>query len=179
MSVIWVFVERADDQPRKVSLELLGRSKALGARTVALLLGSQAQALLSGLAGLADEALLLDDPRLNGCSPQAAAAALAPLIRSQDPSLLLAGATSFGCDLLPRLAVRLGAGYAPRCTALQRQGDAWQVLRPVQGGKAYAQLLASQAGTALASLRPNAYPAPAAGGELPALRRADVGARWA
>lgn len=155
---LWVVVEHEGSVARKVSLELLGRGRELGATTCAVLLGAQLETLATSLAGLADSVLAVQDPRLS--EPRAQAAVLARLARELQPSLVLAGATTAGCELMPRLAVLLDAGYAARCTALDLQ-DGWLLRRPVQGGKAYAELSAPfGAGTVLATLRPNSYSAP-------------------
>ncbi len=184
-ATIWVVVEHDGAAVRKVSLELLGRGRALGAATCAVLLGADLEPLVASLVGVADAVLAVQDPGL--AHPETQATALARLVRKHVPSLVLAGATTAGCELMPRLAVLLGAGYAARCTALDLDGE-WVLRRPVQGGKAYAELAAPVgAGTLLATLRPNSYAAPQAvedasaevqwldAGDLPAPRTTQQG----
>lgn len=150
---LWVLVEGDGDIVRSVSLELLGRGRTLGVQTTAVVLGEPG--LIQAVSGHATDILFLGAPKRADC----AAAALADLVQQRQPSLVVAGATSLGRDLLPRLAARLGAGLAAGCTALARGDDgAWIVRRPVQGGKAYVEL-GGNAPVLLATVRPNVYAA--------------------
>jgi len=155
---LWVVVEHDGGAVRKVSLELLGRGRELGAPTAAVVMGSGLDGVVEALGG-AFPVLAVDEAGLQGLPPDAMAEALAQLVERDAPSAVVAGATSLGRDLMPRLAARLGVGLAAGCTALDRNGDAWTVRRPVQGGKAYVELIAGR-GPALATVRPNTYTAP-------------------
>jgi len=150
---LWVLIEGDGDIVRSVSLELLGRGLALGVPTTAVVLGEPG--LIQAVSGHAGEILFVGAPRRADCG----AAALATLVRQRQPSLVVAGATSFGRDLMPRLAARLNTGLAAGCTALERGEDgSWTVRRPVQGGKAYVEL-GGAATSLLATVRPNTYAA--------------------
>ncbi len=149
---LWVIIEGDGDIVRSVSLELLGRGAALGVPTTAVVVGEPG--LVQAVTGHATDVIFVGAPR----KADSAAAILADLVGQRQPSLVVAGATSFGRDLMPRLAARLGTGLAAGCTALDRDGDTWLVRRPVQGGKAYVEL-ASAAATLVATVRPNAYAA--------------------
>jgi len=61
--------------------------------------------------------------------------------------------------VMPRVAAQLGAQLMPGCTELDGDVGGWTGKRPVQGGKAYVAQGVS-GGTALATVRPNAYPVP-------------------
>lgn len=155
----WVWVEHDGQRPRKVALELLGRGRALGAETTAVILGDDVGPVVDAVRGRASRVLTASDPRLATPSVQDAVAALEQLVRAGAPSLLVAGATVAGRDVMPRLAARLGAPLVPGCTEVDGGEGGWVVRRPVQGGKATVQQgLSPSAGTALATVRPNAYP---------------------
>jgi len=160
---LWVVIEHGGGAIRKVSLELLGRGRELGVTTTAVVLGAGLDDVIEVLSTAADRVVAVDDGGLEGLPADAMTEVLAQLVEGDAPSMVVAGATSFGRELMPRLAARLGSGLAAGCTALQRDGDAWTARRPVQGGKAYVELAAGRA-PALATVRPNTYSAPAPGG---------------
>ncbi len=149
---LWVLIEGDGDIVRGVSLELLARGRDLGVPTTAVVVGEPG--LVQAVAGHAADVVFVGAPRKADC----AAATLSDLVAQRHPSLVVAGATSFGRDLMPRLAARLNTGLAAGCTSLDRDGDTWTVRRPVQGGKAYVELAATAA-TLLATVRPNTYSA--------------------
>jgi electron transfer flavoprotein alpha subunit len=149
---LWVLIEGDGDIVRSVSLELLARGRDLGVPTTAVVVGEPG--LVQAVTGHATDIVFVGAPRKADC----AAATLSDLVERRRPSLVVAGATSFGRDLMPRLAARLNTGLAAGCTSLDRDGDTWTVRRPVQGGKAYVELAATAA-TLLATVRPNTYSA--------------------
>ncbi|HEX2207254.1 MAG TPA: electron transfer flavoprotein subunit alpha/FixB family protein, partial [Longimicrobium sp.] len=65
-------------------------------------------------------------------------------------------ASSMGRDLAPRVAARLGVGYANDCTALEVQGGQIVATRPEFAGKLIAQV-APTGKPAVLSLRPNVF----------------------
>ena len=162
---LYVVIEHDGGTVRKVSLELLGRGRALGVPVTAVVLGAGIDGVVDALGGAATKVVVVEDDGLRGLPSDSMADVLAQLVERDAPSLVVAGATSLGRDFMPRLAARLGAGLAAGCTALGRgDGDAWLVRRPIQGGKAYVELAATRQ-PLLATVRPNAYsvPVPAAG----------------
>jgi electron transfer flavoprotein alpha subunit len=97
------------------------------------------------------------------------AAALAAVVRSERPSILLAGATDRGRALLPRLAALLGTGLTADCTALALDpatGDLLQT-RPAFGGNILATIRTARHRPQLATVRPALFPAPAPRPALP------------
>jgi electron transfer flavoprotein alpha subunit len=77
--------------------------------------------------------------------------------------VVLLGGTAAGRDLAPRLAARLGVGVASDVDRLSWEGGKLQARRPVYSGKAFATVQ-MEAEPAIATLRPNAFPAEEAGG---------------
>src|SRR5205085_3748606 len=79
------------------------------------------------------------------------------------PAVLLLGGTSNGRDLAPRLAARLDVGVASDVDRLEWKDGKVRARRPMYGGKAFATIDIS--GTpAIATTRPNAFPAEETGG---------------
>lgn len=161
---IWVVVERRGDGVRRVSLEALGRAASLGGEAVAVLLGADAPAAATAVAPYARRVLAVEHPALADAGTTAQARVLAEAVRAGAPRAILAGATTWGRDLLARLAARLGAGYVPDAVELSVSADGdLEAVRPVLGGRAYARVAFRGDGPRLVALRPNAYPAPAPG----------------
>ncbi|MEO6197109.1 MAG: electron transfer flavoprotein subunit alpha/FixB family protein [Dehalococcoidia bacterium] len=120
---IWVYLEHTGGRFEGVSLELLGRGRALadttGENLTALLLSGDGSALAEEALGYgADEVLLAHHPALSVYTTLPSARVVADLIIHRRPNILLLGATVNGRDLAGRLAVRLLTGLTADCTDL-------------------------------------------------------------
>jgi len=162
---VWVIVDHTGDEIEDIALELLGQARELadrlGLSAVAVLLGDDIRGLapLVGQCG-ADTVYLAESPLLNNYNPDAYTPLLADLIRGQQPSIVLWGATDQGRDLAPRVAARLGTGLASNCTRVDLSEDGLLVMtRPVYGGKASCNVVCPQARPQMATLQPGAAPA--------------------
>jgi electron transfer flavoprotein alpha subunit len=82
----------------------------------------------------AAKVISIEDPSL----AQYTAEHFAPSVvaAAQGASLIVATATSFGKDLLPRVAARLGAAYAGDCSAVSGEGGKLLYKRPMFAGNA-------------------------------------------
>lgn len=90
-------------------------------------------------------------------------AALVKVAKDVQPSVLLFAGTSNGRDLAPRVAARLNVGVASDVDRLEWTDGKLRARRPVYSGKAFATV--DVTGTpAIATTRPNAFPAEEAGG---------------
>ena len=90
-------------------------------------------------------------------------ASVVQVAKDTQASVLLFAGTSNGRDLAPRVAARLGAGVASDVDRLEWTDGKLRARRPVYSGKAFATVEVS--GTpAIATTRPNAFPAEEAGG---------------
>jgi electron transfer flavoprotein alpha subunit len=161
MQTIVVFVEHASGAPRRASLETLGAASALGASVVAVLCGSGAEqaAPQCGKYG-AKRALALPG---SSWSPDAAAQAIAALVKEHEAGAFLASATSTGRDVAPRVAALLDCTLFSDCTALAKDGERVLVTRPWLAGKVEATLRTS-APVLCATLRRNVFPVRETGG---------------
>ncbi|MCE9593860.1 MAG: electron transfer flavoprotein subunit alpha/FixB family protein [Planctomycetes bacterium] len=155
MTTIVVFVEHSKGQARRASLEALGAAKAAGARVVAAVEGSDAQAVASTLGRFGAErvAVFAGDGRV---SADRSARDLAALVREEGATACFAAATSSGKSLMPRIAATLDSTLHSDCTGLDLTGGAPKVVRPWLAGKLIATL-ESSAPVLCATLRPNTF----------------------
>jgi electron transfer flavoprotein alpha subunit len=105
-----------------------------GALHIVLLGVNTAEAAAELAAYGAAKVIAVEDPSLahytaEHFAPSVAAAA-------QGTSLVVATATSFGKDLLPRVAARLGAAYAGDCSGVSAEGGKLLYKRPMFAGNA-------------------------------------------
>jgi electron transfer flavoprotein alpha subunit len=81
--------------------------------------------------------------------------------------LVVATASSYGKDLLPRVAARLDAGYAGDCSGVSAENGALVYKRPMYAGNAFGYVLLSTS-KQVATVRQSEFePAPASGGASP------------
>ena len=176
---VWVFSQvGSDGAVLGVALELVGKARELadarGCRLVALL-GEHsdaddvnARALV--VAG-ADEVLRTCDDRLAHTDVECFAAWLCALALERKPEVILYGATNFGRELAPRVAVTLQTGLTADCTILEmdRETGLLQQTRPAFGGNLMATIVCPNNRPQMATVRPGIFPAPEPRevGELP------------
>ena len=169
---VWVVAEQREGRLGRVSLELLGRARELadelGQEVGAVLLGHEIADLAQGLiAHGADKVHLVEDERLDRYLTGPYTAALAQVIESGRPNILLVGATQAGRDLAPRLARRLGLGLTADCTELAIDPEEGILLqtRPAFGGNVMATIVSRYSRPQMATVRPGIMvPAPAEAG---------------
>jgi electron transfer flavoprotein alpha subunit len=99
-----------------------------------------------------------DDARLASYTPDAYAAAIAQVVKANDPAILLLGASVQGKDLAARLSARLGVGMAQDCTVFSIDNGRLNAVRPIYAGKAYAKVTFSDNYPHIATARPNVMP---------------------
>ncbi len=162
---ILLLAEHANGKIKKYSAELAGVAKTLAART-----GGQVHALLvgNGVKAAAPElgkygvskVHVVDDPSHEHYNAESWSSAVAAVVKEIGPAIVLGTASSAGKDTLPRVAARIGAGFANDCVDLRWEGSLI-AKRPLYAGKCYA-LVTFAGTTAVATVRPNTFPVPAA-----------------
>lgn len=165
---ILVFAEQRDGHLNPTALQCLAAAANLaqktGGKVVAALIGQNPAAVAAPLEQAGASAILIaDDARFAKYNPLIYTRALTALIEKADPQVVLLPATVMGRDLAPRVAVRLNAGLATDCTevTLDDKG-ALVVRRPIYNGKAFNKVHFAADRRQIASIRPNAFLAPAA-----------------
>ena len=167
---IWVFSQvGADGVVLPVALELVGKGRELaderGCRLVAVL-GERSDADDANARALAaagaDEVLRTCDDRLAHADVECYAAWLCALALERRPEVILYGATNFGRELAPRVAVTLQTGLTADCTILEmdREHGLLQQTRPAFGGNLMATIVCPNHRPQMATVRPGIFPTP-------------------
>jgi electron transfer flavoprotein alpha subunit len=154
MAGVLVFLETKDSKIKKVSREALSAARKLGAGDVMAFASERVE--VTGVAKLYVA-------NLGAYLPETYAAALEQVCKDAQPSVVLLGGSSNGRDLAPRLAAKLNAGVASDVDRLEWTNGKLRARRPVYSGKAFATVEVSST-PAIATTRPNAFPAEESGG---------------
>lgn len=167
---VLVFVEQRNDHVHPAALQAVTPAKELAAKTggkvVACVIGDKLDAALAAVdkTGV-DRIVSVSDPGLAMYSALRYRAALAAVVAKVQPRVLLLPATFMGRDLAPRVAACVKAALATDVVELTIAADGTlDVRRPVYNGKAFCHVRFPQDRLALASIRPNAFPAPTGAG---------------
>lgn len=171
----WVFVQLGDDgKPLDVAFELMGKARELasarGCRVVALLAegacGNAASAAHDNaerlIAAGADEVIRCRDGRFASFDAEVYAEWICALMRERKPEALLYGATVFGRELAPAVAIRLQTGLTADCTvlAIDPETGLLQQTRPAFGGNLMATIVCPAHRPQMATVRPGVFCAP-------------------
>jgi electron transfer flavoprotein alpha subunit len=143
--------------------EAVGVAQGLSGKenVVGFLSGPAARSASSGFAKLGvGKVLVAEDARLEGAVTAVGAYLVATAAESVSASLVLAGGSIYGCDVVARLGTRWNAAVATGVTGVARAGEGLEVRRPVFGGRATETRKLEGAHVAIA-LRPHAFAPPA------------------
>jgi electron transfer flavoprotein alpha subunit len=162
MSGILVFCEVSNGKIKKASREALTIARKLAAEGGSDPIGIAFDGSVAEEAGKYGVKKLYVAP-LATYETEPATSAMQAAVEQAQPSIVLFGGTSNGRDLAPRLAARLNAGVASDVDRLQWVNGKLHARRPVYSGKAFATVELSGA-VAIATVRPNAFPAEESGG---------------
>jgi electron transfer flavoprotein alpha subunit len=160
---VWIVAEQRYGAFRKISFEL-----AATARRLADQLGEEVGAVLlgSGIEGIAgelgkygvDKVYVADNALFEPYTTDAHCAAIARIVKENDPSILLLGASTEGKDLSSRLVGKLATGMATDCLDVKIVDGKLLASRPMYAGKCFAEVVVSTF-PQMATLRPNVFPA--------------------
>lgn len=160
MAKVLVIAEQRDGVLKKTTLEVIGASKSKSATVAVALIGEGVGSLADQLAHAgADEVYLVDNSALKLYSPEGYSAAAAQVAQQSKASVILASATPYGKDLLPRLAAKINAGMLSDLVDMNFQGNKLVGKRPMYAGKCLCMAEATTAIT-VATIRPNSFPQP-------------------
>jgi electron transfer flavoprotein alpha subunit len=155
----WVIAELVQGQIRPVTYELLGKGIELATKLeselCALTFGEGTEEQIRSLITHgADKVYILKNQMLAQYSNDAYANALAQTITRYNPYVVIAASTSFGRDLMPRVAARLGLGMTSDCIGLELNDQQQLVqLKPAFGGNIVAPII-SKTLPQVATVRP-------------------------
>ena len=164
---IWVFVQTDErDVVAPVAYELMGKGRELadarGCRLVALV-GMGPEGSLKDLEHLvcagADEVVVCRDERLRQNDAEVYARLICDLVAEHRPEAILYGATAFGRELAPGVAVRLQTGLTADCTVLSMDTETGllQQTRPAFGGNLMATIICPNHRPQMATVRPGIF----------------------
>ncbi|HEX9978427.1 MAG TPA: FAD-binding protein [Acidimicrobiia bacterium] len=165
---VWVFAEQEDGELHTASFELLGRAsaiaKSLHEKVGAVVLGASVEPMANDLiAHGADKVYVVEHEALGHFSPIPFTGAIASLIGTYQPQMLIFAATPMGRELAPRVAYRTDSGLTADCTALdlidvKRAGKEYTAVlrqtRPALGGNIMASILTQNSKVQMSTTRP-------------------------
>jgi electron transfer flavoprotein alpha subunit len=160
---VWVFAEQRGGKVKGVAHELLSKGRELaddlGTELSAVVMGFNVRGVDELIHYGADRVYVFDYPTLEDCSDDLYAAYLAVLIREHRPQILLAGATSLGRSLLPKVAAMLETGLTADCTGLEIDKESGLLLqtRPTFGGNIMATITCQTKRPQMATVRPHVF----------------------
>ena len=160
---IMVFAEVRDGSFKMINAELVSAAKTLaeknGGKVHIAVLGNDVDAAIDEAKSYPVQSIFaVKSPVLESYSTQGFASGLEAVIKKAEPAVVLFGATAMGKDLSARVAARLGAALMTDCTEVDFENGALKVKRPVYSGKVYANVVSTNDGLKMASVRPNIYP---------------------
>jgi electron transfer flavoprotein alpha subunit len=160
---IWVFAEQRDGRLKGVAYELLSRGReladTLGTELCAVCFGHGIGEVEQLIAYGADKVYLVDNPALAQFREDLYTGQLVELIRQYKPEIVLAGATSSGRSLIPRVAAILKTGLTADCTGLEIDLDRRLLLqtRPTFGGNIMATIICQTKRPQMSTVRPRVF----------------------
>jgi len=168
MPGVLVFCEIQNGKLKKASREALSIGRKLAAKTGGDLAGVAAGSSAKNVAGEAGRygvktVYVASNSAIDAYGTETSAGLLQQVVDQLKPQIVLFGGTSNGRDVAPRIAARLGVGVASDVDRLEWNDGKLRARRAVYSGKAFAtvDVIGSPA---IATCRPNAFPAEEAGG---------------
>jgi len=187
MSFVWTIAEQFDGRLKAVSFELLARGRKLAdkldTKLASVLIGSGVSdaALQELIARGADEVYSIQDLALADFTCESYSRILSQLIKTYQPSVILAAATSSGRTLMPYVAIKVNAGLTADCTELDIEEGTGNLLqtRPAIGGNILATIKTPDHRPQMATVRPkSARPLAADSGRLGKILQVPVEKTW-
>ncbi|GMT42371.1 MAG: electron transfer flavoprotein subunit alpha [bacterium] len=163
-----VFLEHHNGKVKSSSLQAAGAccTKLAGKMslpTLGLLIGEGALTAAESAKNCGLEKIFVMDGV--GYTPSTHAACLADFAAKRKPEIILASATAMAREFIPMAAATLGVGVLADCIDADVGDDGTpSFLRPIYAGKVR-EKVSSRFNPVVATLRPNAFPMPGAGGE--------------
>ena len=137
MSGTLVVAELQEGQVRKSSFSAVAFAKQVGSPFAILAIGAGAVNAAKQLTGFgAQKVITVDDPALKDYVCERFAPTVAKVAKDGAWDTVVVTASSFGKDLAPRLAAKLGAGYAAEINAVKVDGGKRLYRRPTYAGNA-------------------------------------------
>lgn len=146
MRKIIVYCELQNDEPSKISLELISKARELATddgTVIALIVGrpENPQFKRISTAG-ADKIIVLNEPIFEQYCPTTFAEGIFRVAENEKPDVMLFGATCEGRELAPCVTTLSGVGLTADCTGLRFSDDGMlEATRPAFSGNVYATIV--------------------------------------
>ena len=162
MAKILVVAEQQAGQLKKSTLAAVTLAKQIGQKVGGgfdlLVIGKGVGGVADALQGYgAEQILVVDQPAFEHYLAQPFTAAVGEAVAKSGADFVIAPAGTFGKDLMPRVAAKLGAGMVADCTALA-DGSALAYKRPMYAGNVIATVKVSTPTTVI-TVRPSEFDA--------------------
>ena len=169
---VYIYAQQVDNELSSIAFELIGKGKDLaadlGTEVTAVLIGSDVKGLADELAAYgADKVIVVDDPELKDYRTEPYTHALASVIDTYKPEIVLVGATAIGRDLGPKVSARVKTGLTADCTVLEigdfplnplpnqeQKHNQLLMTRPAFGGNTIATIACPNTRPQMATVRP-------------------------
>ncbi len=136
---ILVVAEIADALIKKSTLSAVAFARHTSLPYAMLLLGPGAKAASAEATAFgATDVFTCEDAALVAPLAEVLAPTIAAVAKDKGFDVVVFTASSFGKDIAPRVAAKLGAGYAPDISSVTAEGASLTYKRPVYAGNAYA-----------------------------------------
>jgi len=136
-----VVSELHDGKVRKSTFSAIAFAKQVGSPFAILAIGAGAAAAAKELTGFgAQKVIAVDDPALKAYVCERFAPTVAKVAKDGGWDTVVVTASAFGKDLAPRVAAKLGAGYAPDINLVKVDGNKRLYRRPMYAGNAFGWL---------------------------------------
>ncbi len=157
---VLAITEQRDGVFRKVTYEALSEGRriadSLGSDLTAIVIGSNIENVAGELGKYgAERVLVADHPALTEYLTDCYTKVAADIIGTEDPDVVILGASTQGKDLSARLSARLNAPLAMECVQIRVEDGNLVVTRPMYGGKIIADV-ALNGRPQIVAIRPNA-----------------------
>lgn len=161
---VWVLGDYRNYFQNRVTLQLISKGKALAqklnTKVSVIVLGEQVhQYAMEYVAHGADVIIVAEHPELREYQVETYTALLARWVEDFKPEVFLAGATSFGRELFPRLAKRLQTGLSADCVALDVDSETGLLVQttPAFGGELLADVVTPNRQPQMATVHPGVF----------------------
>ncbi|WFD09565.1 electron transfer flavoprotein subunit alpha/FixB family protein [Tepidibacter hydrothermalis] len=157
---VLVYIEQRESEIQNVSLELLGKGRELAdklnVKLSAAIIGSDIKNVEILNHYGADNVIVVEDKKFEYYITKTYAKALTSIINTENPEIVLIGATSIGRDIAPRVSARIKTGLTADCTSLDIDEEDNNLLmtRPAFGGNIMATITCSEHRPQMATVRP-------------------------
>jgi electron transfer flavoprotein alpha subunit len=136
-----IVAELADGKVKKATLSAIAFARQVGAPFGILAIGAGAGGAARELTGFgAQKVLVVDDGSLAAYVCERFAPSVAKVAKDGGWDTIAMTASAFGKDLAPRVAAKLGAGYAPDINGVKVDGGKRSYRRPQYSGNAFGWL---------------------------------------